>query len=215
MTILALTPPWSFNLNCSVNGLGWLWAVFISGFLAFLFLYQKVSIWLRLLVVWCFISCFFSRAPYISFTMYWTVIICAYFYALCTKIEDYTPVKKAIQAIFFFVATLIVMQSFGLDKLLNFNQASPVILGTIGNQMILSSFVCILAPFLIISPLNWIALIAIAFISHSSGAVLSIGAGLCVYGWARFRRLRLWIVIIGTHTNSYCKVFIISSWKIR
>ena len=196
LIILSLTPPWTFALSCNINSLIWLWAVFTSGFLTFLFLYQKVSVWLKLFLIWAFIGCFISRAPYLSFTMFWTLIVCAYYYALCLKIDDFAPVKKTIQAIFFFVTLLIIMQCFGLDTLLNFNQKVPVVLGTIGNRMILSSFVCILAPFLIFTPLNWIPLIIISFISQSSGAVFSLGAGGIVYAWAKFKKLRIAIISI-------------------
>lgn len=196
LLILALTPPMAMELDCRINSTFWLWMTFFSGFLAFLFLYQRVSVWLRLLVVWLFISCFFSRAPYISFTMMWSVIVCAYYYAFCKKIKDFTPVKKSLQAVFFFITLLIIVQLFGKDTLLNFNSQQINVVGTIGNRMMSSSFACILAPFLICNPLNWIALIIISFITWSSGAVLSIGAGLSVYAWARLKKLRLWIVVI-------------------
>jgi O-antigen ligase len=196
LLILALTPPMALELDCKINSTFWLWMTFVSGFLAFLFLYQKVSAWLKLLVVWLFTSCFFSRAPYISFTMFWSVIVCAYYYAFCKKIKDFTPVKKSLQAVFFFITLLIIAQLFGKDVLLNFNSPNINVLGTIGNRMMSSSFVCILAPFLIVNPLNWIPLIIISFITWSSGAVLSIGAGLSVYAWARFKKMRLLIIVI-------------------
>lgn len=204
LIILAITPPMAFQLDCKVNSTFWLWMTFASGFLAFLFLYQKVSVWLKLLVVWCFISSFLSRAPFISFTMFWSVILCSYYYALCLKIEDWTPVKKVIQAIFFFFVLLVIMQLFGKDTLLNFKEKIPDILhgantpvvGTIGNRMIASSFMCVLAPFLLFTPLNWITLLLISFIAWSSGAVLSIGAGLAVYSWVKFKRFRMLIIIL-------------------
>jgi hypothetical protein len=203
LVLLALTPPMMFELDCRINSTFWLWMTFASGFFAFLFLYQKVSVWLKLLVVWCFISCFISRAPFMSFTMFWSAIFCAWYYLLCTKIEDWTPVKKCIQAIFFFVVLLVIMQLFGKDTLLNFKEKIPDILhggttpvfATIGNKMIASSFMCMLAPFLIFTPINWILLTMVSFISWSSGAVLSIGAGIAVYSW-QFKRFRKLIVVL-------------------
>lgn len=203
LVLLALTPPMVFALDCRINSIFWLWMTFASGFFAFLFLYQKVSVWLKLLVIWCFVSCFMSSAPFISFTMFWSLIICAYYYMLCLKIEDWTPVKRCIQAIFFFVVLLIIMQLFGKDTLLNFKEKTPDILhgvvtpifGLIGNKMMSSSFMCILAPFLIYTPLNWAVLIIVLFISTSSGAVLAIWSGLGVYVWLRFKKLRLVILI--------------------
>lgn len=194
---LALTPPMHFQLDCTVNTTMWLWAIFTSGFLAFLYLNFKVNVALKLFLIWCFTSCFFSRAPYISFTMYWTVTVCAYYYLACTKIQDFTPVKKSIQAIFFFITLLIIMQLFGLDSLLNFGQGSGgKILGVIGNKMMLASFVCVLAPFLIHKPLNWIPIALIAFISGSSGMLLSIALGGGYLLFRKFKKLRVWIVIL-------------------
>jgi len=196
LVLLALTPPWNIQLDCTVNGLLWLWCNLVAGFLAFLFLYQKVSVWIKSLLVWCFISCFLSRAPYISFTMFWSVILCAYYYVLCKHIKNWPAVIKAMQAIFFLVSLLIVMQMFGKDTLLNFGLKAPCVLGLIGNKMILGSFMCVLAPFLIYNPLNWAALVLIAFISASSGAVASIGAGLVTYVWKKHKDFRLHVLCI-------------------
>jgi O-antigen ligase len=125
----------------------------------------------------------------------WSVIVCAYYYLLCTKIEDWEPVKKCVQAIAFFIVLLFIMQLFGKDTLVNFSHKTPVVIGIIGNRMIASSFMCVLAPFLLFNPLNLIVLIIISFVTWSSGAVLSIGAGLCVYGWMKYIKLRLLIII--------------------
>ena len=122
-----------------------------------------------------------------SFTLYWSVIACSYYYALCKKITDWSMVKKAIQAIFFLIITLLVMQLFGKDTLMNFGLKTPVILGTLGNKMMFSSFACVLAPFLILNPLNWLPLGLIAIISTSSGAVLALSLGAGVYVWKVFR----------------------------
>lgn len=196
LTLLALTPPWMLKLDCEINGLTYLWTVFISGFLAFMFLYFKVNTWLKLLVLWLFVNCFISRAPYMSFAMYWSVIACVYYYVLCRQIEDFTPVKKVIQSVFFLMAFLIIMQRLGLDTLLNFNDKTPVILGTIGNYMILGSFICVLMPFVMrVSWLNWIPMALIAFISGSTGAVLSVCAGLSVILWYRAKRLCIGLII--------------------
>lgn len=194
LTILALTPPLTFKLDCTINSLVWLWAVFFSGFLAFAFLYQRVSVWLKLLVIWLYISCFLSTAPYMSFTMYWSAIFCAYYYLLCTKIEDWSLVRKAIQSLFFFIVLLIIMQLFGKDTLLNFNMKQACVLGTIGNYMILGSFVCVLSPFLLKSWLNWVVLVIVALISGSSGTLLAIMSGVGVLVWMRFKRARIWLL---------------------
>lgn len=207
MLLLALTPPLSVQLDCTINSTFWLWMTFVSGFLAFFFLYQKVSVWLKLLVVWCFVSCFLSSAPYLSLTMFWSVITCAYYFALCKKITDWKLVLKVIQSIFFFMVLLVIMQLFGKDTLLNFGLKIPKITGTIGNKMIASSFMCVLAPFLIFNPLNWIALAIMSFITTSSSAIFSIGTGFAVYAWGKFKKARTIIVILAILTP------IVFAWK--
>jgi O-antigen ligase len=128
--------------------------------------------------------------------MYWSLILGVYYYWLCRHIQDYEPVKKAVQAIFFFIVFMIIMQLLGLDTLCNFNQKETIILGTIGNTMILGSFVCVLAPFLLGTPLNWVLLILVALVSGSSGTILSIMCGLAVLLWHKCRKLRLYIVAV-------------------
>lgn len=195
MIILALTPPWAVNLDCNVNGCFWLWIVLISGFLTFLYLYTSVSTWLKLFLIWCFASSFLSRAPYISFTMFWSVLFCAYYYALCRKIDRWDYVYKSVQAIFFFVILLVIMQSFGKDTLLNFNMKEAFVMGTIGNKMISASFICTLAPFLIINPINWVALFLIGLISGSSGSILALSMGVVVYLWPKTKKARIGLII--------------------
>jgi len=192
---LALTPPWEITLDCTINSLFFLWVTFFSGFLAFAFLYQRVSVWLKLLVVWAFIVGFISRAPYMSFTMYWSVIACAYYYALCKRVEDWTLIKKAAQSLFLFITLLIIMQLLGKDTLLNFNQKDAVVLGTMGNFMMLGTYVCILAPFVIVTALNWIPLILIAYISQSSGTLAAVLAGFSLWVWIKHPKFKLLIPI--------------------
>ena len=194
MVLLALTPPWQFQLDCTVNSLAWLWAVLISGFLAFLFTYLNVSIWLKGFVIWAFVGCFISRAPFLSFTMYWSLIACAYFYALCRNISDWRPVFKVAQSLFFLVCLMLIMQLIGKDTLLNFKQPEAMLMGTIGNNMMFSSFICCLAPFLIINPLNWIPLGLIGLISGSSGGLLALGMGGATLLWVKVKRLR-WLIV--------------------
>ena len=193
VALLALCPPWEFKLTCDVNSLLWLWAVLIAGLLTFLYTYCNVSIWLKGFVLWAFVGCFLSRAPYLSFTMYWSLIVCAYFYALCRSITDWRPVFKVIQSLFFLMCLLLIMQLIGKDTLLNFNLSTPVIMGTIGNKMMFSSFACCLAPLLIFNPLNWIPLLIMVIITGSSGAIMAMGLGLSTLLWFKVKRLR-WLI---------------------
>ena len=62
--------------------------------------------------------------------------------------------------------------------------------------MILASFVCILAPFLIIKPINWVPLALITIITASSGAVLALGMGFGTWIWVTKKSARWGIVAI-------------------
>ena len=150
-----------------------------------------------------------------SLTMFWSVIFCAYYYVLCSKIEDWGIVKEYIQSIFFFVVLLVILQLLGKDTLLNFKESVPdvlhgklcPVLGTIGNKMMFSSFICVLAPFLIYKPLNWVLITLLCFISWSSGAILSIMVGLTIYFWPRVPRMKVLIIVIAI------LIPIIFAWK--
>lgn len=89
---------------------------------------------------------------------------------------------------------LLIMQLIGKDTLLNFNHSQPVILGTIGNKMMFSSFACCLAPFLIINPLNWVIVWIMALISSSAGAVMALGMGGATLIWVKHKKARIAVV---------------------
>lgn len=195
LVLLALTPPWNISVTCDFNGLPFLWSTFLAGFLVAALFYIRVNVCLKLFVLWCFIGCFTSKAPYMSFAAFFSVIACVYYYVACRFITDWRPVFKAVQAIFLLICLLIVLQSFGLDTLLNFNMKDPCVLGTIGNKMVLGSFACVLAPFVIYAPVNWAALCLIAFISMSSGAVLSLFAGFAYWYCSKIKRFSFGIAV--------------------
>jgi O-antigen ligase len=142
--------------------------------------------------------------------MYWSLIFVAYYFALCKKIQDWALVKKSVQALFFFITLLIIMQLFGKDTLLNFNMKDPCVLGTIGNAMVLGTYVCVLAPFLIFTPLNWVAIILVALISGSSGTMLAVMCGLGVIVWKQYPFWRVLIpfciliaILVGCATGDF------------
>ena len=196
MVVIALLPPWNWKINCDVNSFFWLWGVLASAFLVmWLAAFVNVSVWLKALLVYAFLTCFLSRAPYISFTMFWSLIACAYYYVALLNVENRDVFYKAAQSIFFVVVFLIIVQLFGKDTLLNFNMPAPCVLGTIGNKMILGTFVICLAPLILqVSILNLIPLWLVAFISGSSGTILSVAAGTTLYAWMKWKKARLFII---------------------
>jgi hypothetical protein len=147
--LLALLPPKYFEIPMFVNDFWWLWLVLISGFLGIFFIFTKADIILKILSVYLFFNCFFSKAPYLSFTAYFSVILCLYFYLLCLKLKDWDFIYKVILSIFILNVVFIVNQFLGRDTLLNFGQTATVRFGTIGNLMQLKSFMIVLSAFLI------------------------------------------------------------------
>lgn len=182
IAIAALIPPKFYEIKCTAHTTAWIWAVLIAGFLAFMFLFCKANILVKGLVLYSFINCFLGSAPYISFTMYLSVIACAYFYLLCLKIEDWSTMLKTIQSLFLLTALLLIMQALKKDTLLNFTRDTSVYFGTINNKMMLSSYIVCLTPFLIIRNKYYIVpVLVIAAISESAGMVLSLTAGIVFY----------------------------------
>lgn len=205
IAVFALIPPVSIKVFMTVNSTFWLWMILSAGFLGLAFSYTKADIWLKALVIYCFINCFLSRAPYLSFSMYASVVASAYFYLLCLKGEDFEPVFKTVQCIFLLFVILIVMQAFKTDTLLNFNRPEPVMLGTIGNKMVLGSFIVCLAPLLIsYRKLNIVPVAIVAFISGSRGAVLALLAGIVVYILFRLKNKVAIVVLLAALGAGLC-----------
>ncbi len=198
IAIAALIPPNFYEIKCATNTTAWLWGALISGFLAFMFLFTKSNGWVKALVLYCFINCFFSRAPHISFTMFFSVIVCAYFYLLCLHNEGWTIILNTIQSLFLLSTLLIVMQAFKCDTLLNFDRSRVVFYGSINNTMMLASYITCLAPFLIIRNKYYIIpVLAIAVMSNSAGMVLSLAAGIVAYAIFKVKN-KIALVVVTT-----------------
>ena len=118
------------------------------------------------------------------------VVLSAYFYLACKKIDDFTPVLNAVQAVFFVICALLVTQVAGHDTLFNFNRPEPVVFGLIANKMISATLICCMAPFLLAhKKLNIIPLLLIAVLTHSAGMLLALVLGIFVYA---VLRLQFW-----------------------
>ncbi|MFA5388869.1 MAG: O-antigen ligase family protein [Candidatus Omnitrophota bacterium] len=188
--LLAIAFTDQFHLPVLANTELWFYLVLISGFLGFLFLFSRAHTIVKVFIIYSFINCFLSRAPYLSFTAFAVLMVAAGFYLLCLEIRNYDFIYKAIQSVFFLNVAIIVIQKLGFDKLLNFGHsiAQATYWGTIGNPMVLGSFIICLVPFLAAYKKQNIFPIGLAvYISRSYGAVLSVLAGLFVYlrGWKK------------------------------
>jgi len=149
LLLLALTPPQPFQVPMIANSFLWLWLVLISGFLGVFYIFTKADIILKILSVYLFISCFFSKAPAISFSAYFSVIACLYYYLLCLKLKDWSWVYKSILGVLFLNIIFMLAQFMRTDTVLNFAQVDPIRFGTIGNGMQLKSFIIVLSAFII------------------------------------------------------------------
>jgi len=146
---MSAIPRMDFSVPIMANSNLWFWLVVLSGILGFLFIFTQARLSLKLLLIYLYINCFMSKAPYLSFTSYIAVVACFYYYVLCLKLKDRTWVFRVCQSIFFVNILLLVMQLLGYDKLMNFGQDSITYFGVIGNPMQLVSFLIILTAILL------------------------------------------------------------------
>lgn len=203
VAILCLMPPVAIKIEATINSTPWLWCILMSGLLGFLFLYTKANPFIKFLVIFCFINSFLSSTPYMSFTLYISVVAAAYFYLLCRQIRDWSVILKVVQGLFFVTMPLIVLQAFGKDTLLNFNSAPEIFFGTINNPMMLASFIACLTPFLIIgNPLNIAPILIIAYMSQSAGLIFTLAVALVFYLFFRIRNKLLYFLTILILTGS-------------
>jgi hypothetical protein len=197
--LFAVIPNDQFRIPFLANTELWFYLILVSGFLGFLFLFSKGHILIKIALIYLFINCFLSKAPYLSFTAYTLLVATSGFYLLCLEITNYNFIIKAIQSVFFLNIVLIVMQSLGFDKLMNFGQSANQLTywGSVGNPMILGSFIVCLMPILVIGNKHNIwPVVLVVWISRSYGSMLSILSGLFIYLKGRKKLFIIAVVII-------------------
>ncbi len=197
MAVLSLVPPIDFKFPLTNNLGAWFWIVLIAGFFGIYTLFLKINIFVKLIAVYVFISCFFTHAPFISFTAYIPFIACVYFYILCTKIEDWSIVFKILQGVLLLNFLLVIMQSLGKECLLNFGLKAPTCFGVLGNPMQQGSLIILLSAFLIsYNKLNIIPAIATVLMMFSpTGSLLALSAGIYAYIACVYKKIRLYSIV--------------------
>ena len=168
----AVFPPIEIRLPM-VSDSAWVWLVLISGCLGLYTIFTKINIFVKAISAYLFISCFFSSAPLISFTAYIVMVPLIYFYILCTKIDDWKPITRALIIILVLNQLLLLMQWIGRDSLLNFGLKATTCAGTVGNPMQLKSLMIIATAVLIAitrPKKRYVALAAIIFLLASGYA---------------------------------------------
>lgn len=198
IVILSLIPPIDFYIsNPSTDK--WFMLVLIAGFFGFYTLFIKTLWTIRIIAISTFINCFFSAAPFVSFTAYILVVACCYFYILCTKIEDWIIIFKALQCLLFLNVFLMIMQSLGCDQLLNFGLGREFkCFGAIGHHMQMGSFSVVLSAFLIsINPLNLIFPMVVSFFCNSMWTLFSTGIGIFTITYMYLKDKRVaWLLLL-------------------
>lgn len=178
---LSLIPPIDFFLTSPEND-KWFWMVLASGFACFYLSFLKVDLFVRCLAIAMWFDCFMSSSPYVAFTRYVTIIGCCYFYFVCTKVEDWSIIFKALQALLFLTVSLMIMQTCGHDTLLNLTHEKFVHFGILGQHMQEASFGVVLCAMLILfHPVYFIPAFALSIFCHSTWSFLCAALGAAIY----------------------------------
>jgi O-antigen ligase len=215
LILLAVFPPFQFNIFIFNNTLLWHILVLSSAFLAFYLCTLKVNLPVKLLVAYSFINCLFSQAPYIAFTAFISLIFCAYFYYACTQIRDWDFMEGIIKSILLINLVLLISSFYGHDTLLNFGRIAPVNYGTIGNKMQLGTFAIVLGLFLLSKSLKYlIPIAAIAVMVKSNGAILALLAFGTVYLFLKAKDIKTKALVILTPAVvvAYMVMFSVIKW---
>lgn len=193
---LTLIPPIDFFFTNPFTD-KWFLLIFICGFSGLYMIYIKTNPIVKIIAIASFIQCFFSAAPFISFTSYISIILCCYFYVCCSRIENWKVIFQMLQVVMFLNLLMVFMQTIGKDNLLNWGHQELEYFGIIGQHMQMASFGVILSAVLIsFNPLNFIFPFLIAIFCKSSWAILSSGIGFGVYLFSKNIRIALVYLLI-------------------
>ncbi len=180
-TCLILAPGIGFNVPIIINSFHWLYMIVTACFLGMLSLHYKISLWLKVLIVYLFATCFVSEFPSVSFTAYVLIVVALWAY-IGFKNADFNVIIKFLESVFWVQFILTMFQSMGMDNLINFDKTIPVFLGTVMNYMRYASLLAIMAPFLLLKN-KWyiIPIFILCVLSQSTGFALSLVVGVASY----------------------------------
>lgn len=189
ISALALIPPCDWFIKNPYND-KWLWMITICGFMGFMTCFVRTNWYVRVIALGGFLNCFFSCIPYLSFSSYLLLVSCCWFYIVCERIEDWTPIFKALQAVLFLNVLLLVMASFNHDPLLNFDSKDHIDqYGVMGHHMLMGSFSVVIASLLICyNRLNIVFPFLIGVICVSTWSFFCATVGLFCMIWPKARK---------------------------
>lgn len=149
--------------------------------------FLKLNPFIKVLPSFCLLNAMFSYVPLLSLIAFMQITVCCYFFWLCSKVKNFDPVFKMLQAVFILNGFLLLMKATGHEPIANFGE--NVYFGTNGQHMQSASLMVILGAVLIGYHKSNIGLPFIAsLICNSAGAFLSSGIGLAIYGWRKFSK---------------------------
>lgn len=188
MILLSLIPPIDFVLRNPQHPY-WLWMILTAGFFGVFILFIKTDLAVKVIALTGFLNCFFSAAPYISFTSYCSLILCCYFYVCATRIENWDFMFKAIQSIVILNVILLVLEFFHKDSLMDFGQVYTDSYGVLGHRMQMGSFSVVISALLIsFSKFNILFALAVSLFCKSSWTFLSAGIGVMIYIFSKSKK---------------------------
>lgn len=178
LVFLSLIPPINFFLSNPSNDL-WFVMILIACFFGLLTLQIK-TVWpVRIVAVGSIFICFFGCAPYICFTSYVSIVLCCYFYILCSRITNWVMIFKCLQTLLWLNVLLMVLQFFGHDSLLNFGLGKDfTCFGAIGQHMQMGSYSVILSAILLsYNESNLWFPVGVAFFCTSAWTLVAVATG--------------------------------------
>lgn len=190
---LTIIPPDPFEIPVPVSY--WTYLIAVSGFLGLYLWFINTNLIVKLVGTLAFLNCFFSVAPYLSFSAYIWIVAGCYFYIGCTRMATWDIMWSVLKTVVFLNALCFAIQAIGWDRLFNFGREVSCF-GVIGQHMQMGSFSVIISAVLInIHP----AFIVFPFIT----AILckSVWTGLCagvgLFFLVQNKRLRKIIILVG------------------
>ena len=211
--LLIIAPPINYEIPLLINSFHWLYMICAAGFFGFLLWKTNINIWLKVLSVFLFISCFFSQAPALSFNAY-ALCVFALYLLWALKHCDFKIVVRFIEAAFWFEVFLGILQMLGKDVLLSFSNRETVFMGTMMQYMRCASVILCMAPFLLWkSKLYLIPLLVIMVFSKSSTFAVCMISGCSAWLWFECPELRKWIVLGGAFCIGIYAFYDFGSWQ--
>lgn len=148
ISVLTLIPNVDIGIPAPVAQ--WPFFILIAALIGFLPLTMACPLTIKVLIVISFLNCFFSIAPYISFTTGFVPIVAAvWLYIGLRKMRSWSFMWKCLLTVMLINSILMVMQMIGHDAFLNFGKDQNVLYGVIGHRMQMASFGVILSSLLV------------------------------------------------------------------